>query len=119
MNVPANANKRLAVNYFTMAANTTEQSFTFTTVDDYRDRYVDTLFVGLATAGIAVRLYVQGQKLTEVDLTRFAAGDAILKAQFKIPARQLLTVTLQDLAGSSHSNVPVVIGYYPDPSVGP
>ena len=119
MQVPANSNKRLWVNYFTTLANANEQQFTFTTVDDYRDRYVDTLFVGISTAGVQISLYVQGQEYVTVDATRFAAGDAILKTEIKVPAKMNLTVGIKNLAGAALTNVPVVIGYYPDPNSGP
>ena len=102
-----------------MVATPNAQAFIFTTNDDYRDRYIKTLFVGLATPGISVALYITGQEYSVVDLTRFAAGDSILEMEFKAPAKLQLQVQLTDLAGAAHANVPVVIGYTVDPTSGP
>lgn len=119
MIIPADWPKRLWTNYFTTAANATAQQFTFTTNDDYRDRYVDTLFLGIATSGVSIALFVTGQEYSIVDATRFAAGDAILRVQMKVPAKLQLTVQLQNIAGAALTNVPVVVGYYVDPNTGP
>lgn len=106
--------KRLWTNYFTTAANANEQSFTFVTNDDYRTRHIKTIFVGLATSGVQLGLYVSGQEYSTIDLTRFAAGDAVLHVDIDIPARLQLTISLKNLAGTALTNVPVVIGYTVD-----
>lgn len=118
MNNP-NLVKRIWTNYFTTLANSQQQLFTFTTNDDYRDRYVYSVFVGLATAGISIALFTMGQEYSLVDLTRFAAGDAVLAVEFKVPAKLQVTIGLQDVAGAAHTNVPVVLGYAIDPTQGP
>lgn len=112
-------NKRLWTNYLTTAANANEQLFTFTTNDDYRTRHLETLFVGIATSGVQVGIYVSGQEYSTVDATRFAAGDAILQLDVDIPAKLQLTISLKNLAGAALTNVPVTIGYTVDPGTGP
>jgi hypothetical protein len=109
----------LWTNYVTTAANATEQQFQFTSEDDFRDRYIETIFVGLATAGVQLGLYTSGQEYSTIDLTRFAAGDAVLYVDFVVKARLYLTVSIKDLAGAAHTNIPIVIGYRVDPAVGP
>lgn len=106
--------KRLWTNYFTTAANANEQSFTFVTNDDYRTRHIKTIFVGLATSGVQLGLYVSGQEYSTIDLTRFAAGDAVLHVDIDVPAKLQLTVSLKNIAGAALTNVPVVIGYTVD-----
>jgi hypothetical protein len=118
MNNP-NFPRRLWTNYFTTLANANPQQFTFVTNDDYRDRYIETIFVGLATAGMSIALFVTGQDYSVIDLSRFAAGDAVLHVDIKIPAKLQATVVLQDIAGAAHANVPVIIGYRVDPTTGP
>lgn len=111
--------KRLWTNYVTIAASTSNQIFTFTTLDDYRVRHVESVFVGLATSGIQLSLYTMGQEFSTIDLTRFAAGDAVLHVEFDIPAKLQLSIGLQDLSGAGATNVPVVLGYTVDPGSGP
>lgn len=111
--------KRLWTNYFTTLANASEQLFTFTTLDDYRTRYVESIFVGLATAAIQLGLYTTGQEYSVIDLSRFAAGDAVLHVQFTLQPKLQLTVGIKDLGGSAHTNVPVVLGYRVNTSEGP
>lgn len=111
--------RRAATNYVTTAANATEQPFTITTIDDYRDRLVRTVYVGIATAGVTVRLYVQGQKYAEYDCTRFASGNEPVVLEVGVPSKLNIVVSLQNLAGAALTNVPIIIGYAPDPSNGP
>ena len=110
---------RAATNYFTTAANATEQPFTFTTIDDYRDRAISRLYVGIATAGVTVRVYVQGQKYAEYDCTRFASGNYPVELDVGVPSKLNVVVSLQNLAGAALTNVPVIVIYAPDPSNGP
>lgn len=111
--------KRLGLNYITTAANANEQFFPFPTNDDYRARHIKTVFVGLATSGVQIALYVTGQLFSAMDLTRFAAGDAILEVDIDVPAKQTITVSLKNIAGAALTNVPVVLGYEVDPNSGP
>lgn len=119
MPAPVNAPLRVWTNYFTTLANANQQTFTFSTPDDYRDRWIESIFLGIATAGVNVQLQITGQEYSMIDTTRFAAGDAVLKTEFKAPAKMQLQILLQDIAGAAHVNVPVVIGYRVDPNAGP
>lgn len=119
MSMAMRGSKRLWTNYFTTAANATEQLFTFSTQDDYRVRHVESIFVGLATAATQLSLYTMGQEFSTIDLTRFAAGDAVLHVEFDIPAKLQLTIGLKSLGGSALTNVPVVLGYTVDAGTGP
>lgn len=110
---------RLWTNYITTAANANMQLFTFVTNDDYRDRFIETIFVGLATSGIAIALYTTGQEYSIVDFTRFGLGDPVLDVDMLVKAKLSLTVGIQDLAGAAHTNIPVVIGYRVNPNDGP
>jgi hypothetical protein len=110
---------RYASNAITIAANSSEQTSTYTTVDDYRARTLRTLYVGITTKGIVVRLYVQGRKIAEIDCTRFANGNVPLDLDFVVPAQIQLQVSFQDASGTGSTAVPVVVGYAPDPAMGP
>ena len=111
--------ERAATNYFTTAANTSEQQFQYVTVDDYRQRTVRAIYVGLFTSGVTARLYVLGRKLVEVDLTRFSNGNMPFEVDVVVPAQQFIYISLQNAAGAALTAVPVVIRYAPDPSAGP
>lgn len=105
---------RLATNYFTTAANANTQLFTFVSNDDNKMRHLKSIFVGLTTSGIRVGLYLNGRVYTEVDLTRFAAGDPVVRLELDIPPQSTFQIGLTDLAGAAHTSVPVVIGYSVD-----
>lgn len=119
MAVNMGGKKRLWTNYFTTAANATEQQFTFSTLDDYRTRHIESVFVGLDTAGVQLSLYTQGQEYSTIDLSRFSAGDAVLHIEFDLLPKLQLTIGLKNLAGATLTNVPVTIGYTVDPGTGP
>lgn len=110
---------RYATNAITLAATASEVTSTFTTVDDYRARVLRTLYVGITTKGIIARIYIQGRKIAEADCTRFANGNVPLDLDFLVPAQIQIQVSFQDSSGTGSTGIPVVIGYAPDPAMGP
>jgi hypothetical protein len=110
--------QRYANGAFVVAANTSEQSFTLTTIDDYRDRRLTSVFVDSTQTRVVFRLYSQGQLYFAVVLARFAAGNEELMFDVAIPAQQLITVSFQDPAGTGIANVNATLGYRPDPAMG-
>lgn len=114
----ANWPQRSANGAFVVAASTGEQPFTLTTIDDYRDRRLTSVFVDSTQTRVIFRLYSQGQKFVETVLARFAAGNEPWYFDVAIPAQQVVTVTFQDPAGTGIANVNVVLGYKPDPAAG-
>jgi hypothetical protein len=109
---------RYANGAFVVAANTSEQSFTLTTIDDYRDRRLTSVFVDSTQTRVVFRLYSQGQLYLAAVLARFAAGNEVFTFDVAIPAQQLITVSFQDPAGTGIANVNATLGYRPDPAMG-
>lgn len=119
MNLLPGQMERAFVDYFTTAANNTEQSFTFVnSADDFRTRHVNQVYVGLATAGITLKIYVESVLVVCLDLSRFANGNDPVYVDFDIPAMIQPVVSLQDAASGAHSNVPVILFYAVDAGSG-
>ncbi len=110
---------RMATNYVTVAANANEQKFAFTTNDDNRTRHVKSVFVGVTTTGLKLGLYLNGRNMTEVDCTRFAAGDPVVRVDFDVPANASFQVAFTEISAAGVANLPVVIGYDVDLGSGP
>lgn len=110
--------RRLWTNYFTTQANTNEQFFQFLTDEEFKTRYIETVFVGIATKGVQFGMKTGGTEFSTVDCTRFAAGDAVLHVDVDVRQGNPLYISLKNRAGAALTDVPVVIGYRVDPSQG-
>lgn len=110
---------RYATAYITTAANASEQSFTVTTLDDYRVRHIKVVYMGISTSGVQLGLYTAGQWYSYIDGTRFANGNQPLPVEFDVQPKIQLTVSLKNLAGAALTSVPIVVGYEVDPGTGP
>jgi hypothetical protein len=110
--------QRYANGAFVVAANTSEQSFTLPTIDDYRDRRLTSIYVDSTQTRVILRLYSQGQLYLVTVLARFADGNEVFTFDVAIPAQQLITVSFQDPAGTGIANVNATLGYKPDPAAG-
>lgn len=108
------AYKRIYTQYVTTAANANEQAFALTTEDNYQLQHIKGIYAGIATAGVTIRLYVTGDVKGIIDCTRFASGNQPVHLECDVPAGIAPTVSVQDLAGNAHTNLPIILEYEVD-----